>query len=71
MSQIAAELGVLSQREFRIGSALSKTFNVFSRNAVPFSLVGIVVWLPVGLITYLTLYMPQNQRALWIGGEGF
>jgi hypothetical protein len=59
---------MLSQREFRIGSAVSKAFEVFSRNAVPFSLVGIVVWLPIGLITYLTLNLPQNQRALWSGG---
>src|SRR5262249_13634782 len=68
MSQLSAELGALSQREFRIGGAVSRAFDVFSRNAVPFSLVGIVVWLPVGFITYMSLGMPQNQRALWSGG---
>jgi hypothetical protein len=67
MSQIAADLGVLSQREFRVGAAVSKTFRIFSRNAVPFSLIAIIVWLPVGFVEYYTLDMPQQQQQLWNG----
>ncbi len=68
MPPLPPDLGVISQREFRVGEAVSKAFDVFSRHAIPFSLVGIVVWLPLGIATLLALHMPQQQAQLTIGG---
>jgi hypothetical protein len=65
MSQIAADLGVLSQREFRFAGVVRKTFQIFLRNAVPFSLIGIIAWLPLGLVSYFTLdKISPKQRVL-------
>ncbi len=68
MPQFASDLGVYSQREFRVGEAVSKALEVFSRNAVPFSLVGIVVWLPLGIATMLAMQRPPQQAQAIIGG---
>ncbi len=64
MSELAAGLGSLSQREFRVGGALSRAIGVFARNGLSFSLIAIVAWLPVGLIVYSSLELPQQERDL-------
>ncbi|MGO9543572.1 MAG: hypothetical protein ACLPPF_02080 [Rhodomicrobium sp.] len=68
MPQLSAELGVLSQREFRLGQAVSRAFDILTRHAVPFSLIGIVAWLPLGIVTYFSLGMPPQLRQLRISG---
>lgn len=68
MTQLAVDVGVISQREFRIGSAISKSFEVFSRNFVRFSLLGLVAWLPTGIIQVAAFNMPAQERAVWNGG---
>jgi hypothetical protein len=68
LTQLAVDVGVISQREFRIGSAISKSVEVFSRNFAPFSLLSLAVWLPIGVIQFATLGMKAQQRDLWAGG---
>ncbi len=64
MSELAASLGSLSQREFRVGRTLSRAIGVFMRNALPFTFVAFAAWLPVGLIYYDTLDLPAREREL-------
>jgi hypothetical protein len=65
MSELTADFGSLSQREFRVGGALNKAIKIFFRNAVPFSLVSIVAWLPVGIVIFESLGMPPQERQIW------
>ncbi len=64
MSELAAGLKSLSQREFRVGGTLNRAIGVFIRNALPFSLVAFIAWLPVGLIYYETLDLPAQEREI-------
>ncbi len=64
MSELAAGLKSLSQREFRVGGTLNRAIGVFIRNALPFSLVAFIAWLPVGLIYYETLDLPAQEREM-------
>ncbi|MGO9486773.1 MAG: hypothetical protein ACLPX9_19735 [Rhodomicrobium sp.] len=62
MSELAAGLGSLSHREFRVGTAVNRAIGVFLRNAVPFTLVFFVAWLPTGLIFYRMSALPPNDQ---------
>ncbi len=70
MTELAADLGMLSQREFRVGAALSRTFKIFSRNAVPFSIIGLISALPIEVFSYYQLSLTPNERMLWLKGPG-
>ncbi len=70
MTELAADLGVLSQREFRVGRAFSKAFEVYSRNAVSFSIVAFLAWLPTGAITLYSINLPLAERGNWLIGAG-
>ncbi len=71
MSELAADLGSLSQREFRVGAALNRALGVFGRNAVPFTLVFFVAWLPTGLILYrMSALPPKDQGPLLFAVAG-
>jgi hypothetical protein len=71
MSQITADLRLMSQREFYAGRVVRKTCRIFSRNAFPFSLIGVIPWLAFLLATYWHL-LPLGRvdwlMALWFGG---
>ncbi len=68
MTALASDLEVLSQREFRFGSALRRAFGIYSRNAVSFSIVGMFAYLPVAAITLYSRTFSPNERALWDAG---
>jgi hypothetical protein len=67
MSGLTADLGSLSQREFRVGGALDKAISVFFRNILPFSLLSLVAWLPAGFLMFTALGLPLEQRNGLIG----
>ena len=62
MADVAAGAGGLSQREFRLGQVLSKSFEVFFKHLVVFTLVAALIWLPAGLAGFYIESAPPELR---------
>jgi hypothetical protein len=44
---------VRGRKSFSIGSVLSRTFPIWARNIIPFSILSVIVYLPLGIFLFL------------------
>jgi hypothetical protein len=53
----------MAPREFRIGSVIGTSFNLYFKNIVIYTLVAAVIWLPMGIILTYTFASAQSQNS--------